>query len=66
MSFMKRLGGFLGVELRSVGITFTDGLCDLGGGITLAEGLHDWGRRVPFELYPGICLKTEEKHGKPQ
>jgi hypothetical protein len=36
--------------------------------ITSAEGLHDWGRRaVPlFKLYPGICLTTEEKHGKPQ
>jgi hypothetical protein len=22
--------------------------------------------RAPFELYPGICLTTEEKHGKPQ
>jgi hypothetical protein len=23
------------------------------------------GGRAPFELYPGICLTTEEKHGKP-
>jgi hypothetical protein len=38
------------------------------GEITSAEGLHDWGRwAVPlFELYPGICLTTEENHGKPQ
>jgi hypothetical protein len=32
-------------------------------GIILAEGLHDWGH-APFELYPGICLTAEEKHGK--
>jgi hypothetical protein len=38
------------------------------GGIILAEGFHDWGLvgRAPFELYPGICLTTEEKHGQPQ
>jgi hypothetical protein len=38
------------------------------GEITSAEGLHDWGRQaVPlFELYPDICLTTEENHGKPQ
>jgi hypothetical protein len=32
----------------------------------LAEGLYDWERRaVPLsKLYPGICLTTEEKHGK--
>jgi hypothetical protein len=37
-----------------------------GGEITSAEGLHDWGRRaVPlFLLYTGICLTTEDKHGK--
>jgi hypothetical protein len=36
------------------------------GDITSAEGLHDWGRWVVplFELYPGICLTTAEKHGK--
>jgi hypothetical protein len=22
--------------------------------------------RAPFELYPGICITIEEKHGKPQ
>jgi hypothetical protein len=22
--------------------------------------------RAPFELYPGICLTTDEKHGKPR
>jgi hypothetical protein len=37
--------GCLGVEPRSVGIAFADGLCDLGK-ITLAEGLHVWGRRA--------------------
>jgi hypothetical protein len=48
-------------------IASPEGFCDLLGGIILAEGLHDWGRRaVPlFQLYPGICLTTEEKHGKP-
>jgi hypothetical protein len=24
------------------------------------------GGHAPFELYPGICLITEEKQGKPQ
>jgi hypothetical protein len=48
LSFVKRIlvGGSLGVEPRSVGIALADGLCDLGGEITLAEGLHDWGRRA--------------------
>jgi hypothetical protein len=38
-----------------------------GGGGILAEGLPDCGLvgHAPFELYPGICLTTEEKHGKP-
>jgi hypothetical protein len=37
----------LEVEPRSVGIALADGLCDLeGGGIILAEGLHEWGWRV--------------------
>jgi hypothetical protein len=34
------------VEPRSVGIALADGLCELGGGITLAEGLRDWGWRA--------------------
>jgi hypothetical protein len=38
------------------------------GKITSAEGLHDCGRRAvpPFELYLGISLTTEEKHGNPR
>jgi hypothetical protein len=42
------LGGFLGLEPRSIGIA-------------LAEGLHDCGRRaVPFWIiYTGICLTSE-------
>jgi len=37
-------------------------------GLALAEGLHDrvWAGRAPIHLHPGICLTTEEKHGKPQ
>jgi hypothetical protein len=47
-------------------IAVPEGFCDLGG-VILAEGLYDWGRAMPpFQLYPGICLTTEEKHGKPQ
>jgi hypothetical protein len=40
----------------------------LGWGMTSAEGLHDrvQAGRAPFNLYPGIWLTTEEKHGKPQ
>jgi hypothetical protein len=57
---------FLGVEPRSVGVVLAEGLCDFGG-ITSAEGLRDGeAGRAPFQLYPGIHLTTEEKHGKPQ
>jgi hypothetical protein len=46
------LDGFLGFENRSVVIALADGLCDLGGGITSAEGIRDWGRRaVPLLNY---------------
>jgi hypothetical protein len=42
--------GFLGAEPRSVVIVLADDLCDLVG-ITLAEGLHDLGRRIdPFRI----------------
>jgi hypothetical protein len=38
-----------------------------GGGIILAEGLHDWGRwALPlFQSHPGIYHTTEEMHEKP-
>jgi hypothetical protein len=42
-------------------------LSDLGGGgTTLTEDLHDCGRRaiILFEINPGICLATEERHRK--
>jgi hypothetical protein len=47
------LSGCLGVESRRVGIVLADGLCDLGGGgIIVAEGLHDGGwRAVPLFNY---------------
>jgi hypothetical protein len=59
---------FLGAEPRSVGVALAEGLCDLGGGgITSAERLRDGeAGRATFQLCPGICLTTEEKHGKPQ
>jgi hypothetical protein len=46
------LDGFLGFEPRGVVIALADGLCDLRGEITSAEGLRDWGRRdVPLLTY---------------
>jgi hypothetical protein len=47
-------------------IVFPEDFYDLGN--HFAEDLYDWGRRVvPLsKLYPGICITTEEKHGKPQ
>jgi hypothetical protein len=46
------LDGSLGLEPRIIGIALADGLCDLGGEITSAECLHDWGRRaVPLFDY---------------
>jgi hypothetical protein len=45
---------FLGVEPRSVGVALAEGLCDLGGGITSADGLRDGqAGRAPFQLFPG-------------
>jgi hypothetical protein len=51
-------------ELRSLWLM----ACTARGGITLDEVLHDWGMQTMplLELYPGICLATEENHGKPQ
>jgi hypothetical protein len=49
------LDGFLGVGFRSVGIVLAEDHCDFGdggGGITLVEGLHEWGMRaVPLLNY---------------
>jgi hypothetical protein len=64
-----QFGGFLGAERTNAGIALVYGLCDLE-----RSGDHfGWGSswlgkagRATFELYPGICLTTEEKHGKPQ
>jgi hypothetical protein len=44
---------FLGVEPRSVRVVLAEGLCDLGGGITSAEGLRDGeAGRAPFLIMP--------------
>jgi hypothetical protein len=44
---------FLGVEPRSVGVVLAEGLCDLGWGITSAEGLRDGeAGRAPFLIMP--------------
>jgi hypothetical protein len=57
---------FLGIEHRSIGVVLAEGPCDLRL-ITSAEGLRDGeADSAPFELYPGICLATEEKHGRRQ
>jgi hypothetical protein len=37
-----------------------------GGSLRLKTSVIGEAGRAPFELYPGICLTTEEKHGKPQ
>jgi hypothetical protein len=44
------LDGFLGLEPRGVVIALADGLCDLRGEITSAEGLRDWGHGVPDKI----------------
>jgi hypothetical protein len=38
------------------------------GGVSLRLKASAFGKagRAPFELYLGVCLTTEEKHGKPQ
>jgi hypothetical protein len=57
----------LGVGPRSVGMALADGLCDLGGkSLELKASMTGEGGPCPFELCLGICLATEEKHGKPQ
>jgi hypothetical protein len=45
------LDGRLGIEPRKDGIALAEGLCELGVGVILAEGLLDWGQtdRAPFE-----------------
>jgi hypothetical protein len=60
--------------MRLVGTSTRQAMCPLrkerllDGCLGVEPDLHDWGRRaVPvFQLYPGICLTTEEKHGTPQ
>jgi hypothetical protein len=61
----NRADGSLGVELRSVEIALADGLCDLGGGINSADGLHDWGRRTMSLLNstPSFVLQRRESTG---
>jgi hypothetical protein len=58
----------MGVEPTKDGITLTEGLCTLAGDMILAEGLHNRRRQAAslFSVFSGICLTTEEKHGKPQ
>jgi hypothetical protein len=60
---------FLGAELISVGVALAEGICDLGGrreSFRLKASMIGEAVRAPFEFYPGICLTSEEKHGKPQ
>jgi hypothetical protein len=64
------LDGFVGVELRSVGTALADGLCELrgGGGITMAEGLHEWGRRtvsLKYILTFALQLRKSTKNLSP-
>jgi hypothetical protein len=44
---------FLGVQPRSVGVVLAEGLCDLRGGKSSAEGLSDGkAGRAPFLIKP--------------
>jgi hypothetical protein len=55
---------FLGVEPRSVGVDLAEGLCDWGReSLRLKASVIGEAGRAPFELYPGICLTTEDKQG---
>jgi hypothetical protein len=55
------LDGILRFGSSTLGIAWAGNLCDLG-----RKQLWLKAGRAPFVLYPGICLTTEEKHGKPQ
>jgi hypothetical protein len=60
---------FLGIEPRSAGVALAEGLYDLEGGgesLQLKTSMIREAGHAPFELYPGICLTTEEKHRKPR
>jgi hypothetical protein len=69
-SSCPKLDGWVDVrDLKSeLGSLWLKASATLMGGITSGEGFHDWvwAGRAPFYLYSGICLTTEEKHGKPQ
>jgi hypothetical protein len=57
------LDGFLEVKPRIVGIALADVLCDLeDGGVTLAEGFHDWGRQAVslFNITLAFALKLRK------
>jgi hypothetical protein len=52
---------FLGVEPRDVGAALAEGLCDLeGGSLRMKVSVTRDAGRAPFQLYPGICLTTDE------
>jgi hypothetical protein len=61
------LGGFQGVEPRSTGIALaiSSVTCRQGKSLWLKASMVRKVSHTLFELYPGICLITEEKHGKP-
>jgi hypothetical protein len=68
LSFQKTtlVGWMSGSWTQRVEIAFAEGFCALGG--NFGWGRPWLGRRAAplFQLYPGLCLITEEKHGKPQ
>jgi hypothetical protein len=47
-------------------IALPEGFYDLGESIWLRASVIGGAGPCPFQLYPGICFTTEEKHGKPQ
>jgi hypothetical protein len=59
---------FPGVEPKSVGALWLKASAIGGGGGSLRLMVSVIGEAgfAPFELYPGICFTTEEKHGNPQ
>jgi hypothetical protein len=67
-SFTKRtlVGWMSGSWTKKVGIDFADGLCDLAESFLLKASMIRVRGPCPFVLYSGICLTTEEKHGKSQ
>jgi hypothetical protein len=61
------LYGCLAVEHRRLEFALAETICKfVEESIWLSAAMTGVGGRAPFQLYPGICLTTEQKHGNPQ